>query len=326
MVEETKTNIIDNDIPNLSFPEFGDIKTSTKTYTANTNIKLNIEKIFDFLPITEYVLVVKKRGRKKKVDNINPNKDVPEGSIITIKYQDKIKGVELKPQKAKAKAKTKWFRNSITIIIVLDKLINFKMCCNGTFQMTGCKNHQHAESCVKYIWKYIRNQPDLYTFTNKNSGTELEVLFIPSMCNIDFSVGFIIDREKLNNYLCKNNNFEYNNQNLHCLLETSFGYTGVNIKIPIKKPIEHLKIIKLVYSNQHGWQKYNTTYQEYLKLLTPKEQKQKLKSKKYNTFLVFHSGKVIMSGINQEYMIDIYYFFLEIIRNGYIHIREILDI
>ena len=39
---------------------------------------------------------------------------------------------------------------------------------------------------------------DIYSFTRGNS---LEVLFIPSMRNIDFSLGFLVDREKLNKYI-----------------------------------------------------------------------------------------------------------------------------
>lgn len=55
------------------------------------------------------------------------------------------------------------------------------------------------------------------------------------MRNIDFSVGFIIDREKLNKYMVTQKDF-------HCLLETSFGYTGVNIKVPLQQDIRTMKI------------------------------------------------------------------------------------
>ena len=46
------------------------------------------------------------------------------------------------------------------------------------------------------------------------------------MRNIDFGLNFYVDREKLDEYF--NTCTDY-----HSLLETSFGYTGVNIKIPI---------------------------------------------------------------------------------------------
>ena len=44
----------------LKFPEFDDIKVSTKTFTATTNLTINLEKVFEFLPITDYIIVAKK--------------------------------------------------------------------------------------------------------------------------------------------------------------------------------------------------------------------------------------------------------------------------
>jgi TATA-box binding protein (TBP) (component of TFIID and TFIIIB) len=298
----------------LTFPEFKDIQVSTKTFTAMTNLNINIEKLFESLPITPYTVIPKKRGRKKKCEVIDPNKDIKEGSIITIKYEGKVRGVEKKVKKQKSKIKKKWFRNSITVVIILDKPINFKICRNGTFQMTGCKKHEHAELCIKYVWKYIKDNTDIYSFTRKDN---LETLFIPSMRNIDFSLGFLVDREKLNKYMLTQEDF-------HCLLETSFGYTGVNIKIPLKKDIKNMEIKKLEYLKEK-WVKTDTTYNEYLDLLSDKDKNSKIKNKRYNTFLVFHSGKVIMSGLTYEFMEDMYYYFISIMKNCYEKIEERLE-
>ena len=297
----------------LVFPKFEDIKVSTKTYTAMTNLTINIKDLFNMLPVTPYIVVAKRRGRKRKVDIVDPNNDIPKGSIITIKCEGNLRGVDLKPKKNKAGAgNKKWFRNSITIVIILDKPINFKICRNGTFQMTGCKTHVHAEQCIKYIWKYIKDFPELYNF---KSGNRVETLFIPSMRNIDFSLGFLVDREKLNEYMS-------NQQKFHCLLETSFGYTGVNIKIPLENDISKMEIKKLTYIKDDLWEEVDTTYQEYLDKLTEKERQTKLNNPRYNTFLVFHSGKVIMSGLTDIFMKDIYYYFLDIMRESYDRIEE----
>lgn len=295
----------------LVFPEFDDIKVSTKTFTATTNLNIQIDKLYQILPITPYVVVPKKRGRKKKCEQIEHNKSIKPGSIITVKYENEIRGVELKPKKTKTGKKKKWFRNSITVIIILDKPINFKVCRNGTFQMTGCKSHDHADKCVKYIWEYIKNCSDIYSFTR---GTTLESIFIPSMRNIDFSLGFIVDREKLNQYMCTQKEF-------HCLLETSFGYTGVNIKVPLLKDIKTMQVKKIIEKNGE-WQEVWTTYKEYLDILSPKERETKLQSERHNTFLVFHSGKVIMSGLTADFMREVYYYFLSIIRASFNKIEE----
>jgi TATA-box binding protein (TBP) (component of TFIID and TFIIIB) len=300
----------------LVFPKFDDIKVSTKTYTANTNLIINLDILYKQLPVTPYVVVVKKRGRKKKSDTADPNKDVEYGSILTIKYENEVRGVELKPKKTKQQETKKFFRNSITIVILLDKPVNFKVFRNGIFQMTGSKSHTHAESCVQYFWKYIQPYPDSYSY---KTGTHLEALFIPSMRNIDFSLGFIVDREKLNEYML-------NQEEFHCLLETSFGYTGVNIKVPLNKDITTMKVNKLIFSNDtQEWTSVLTTYQEYLDTLQPKERQLKLKAERYNTFLVFHSGKCIMSGLVADFMRDTYDYFLNIIRKAYDSIEERLD-
>ena len=299
----------------LNFPKFSNIPVSTKTYTAMTNITIDIKKLFKILPITPYIVIPKKRGRKKKGVQPNPNKNIKPGSIITIKCEGEIRGVEINPKKKKTGQKKKWFRNSITVVIILDKPINFKVCRNGTFQMTGCKHHKHAESCVKYLWGYIREKDELYTFTR--SQNVLEVLFIPSMRNVDFSLGFLVDRSKLNKYMSNLDDF-------HCLLETSFGYTGVNIKIPLTEDISTMKIKKLT-SSQDMWKEKWTTYQEYLNLLGDKERSAKIKSKRYTTFLVFHSGNTICSGLTREFMEPVYEYFIELIRKGFDNIEERLD-
>lgn len=291
--------------------DFKKIEVSTKTFTATTNLQINIKELFDYLPVTPYTVVPKKRGRKKKGQETLINQNIEKGSIITLKCEGKLKGVELKPQKQKNGRKQKWFRNSITIVIILDKPINFKVCRNGTFQMTGCKTSKHALECIKVTWDLIKNGENLYKFSK---GDKLECLFIPSMRNIDFSVGFLIDREKLNKFMSEQEEFR-------CLLETSFGYTGVNVKIPLEKNIETMKIIKL-YETDNIWHEEPGTYKDYLDILPEKEQKHKINSQRYNTFLVFHSGKIIMSGLTSEFMEDTFYYFINTILKSQDKIEE----
>jgi len=298
---------------NLQFPKFEDIPVSTKTFIVMTNITLNIKKLFDFLPITDYVLVPKRRGRKKKNTVTDPNKNISDGSIITIDLANNARGVVLKKKKKKDGKSTDYFRNSVTIVMVIDgKKINFKISNNGKFQMTGCKKDTHAERCVKYIWNYIKDTKDIYTVGENES---FKAIFIPAMRNIDFSLGFILDREKLDEY--------FNTFTQYCsLLETSIGYTGVNIKIPVKKAITDLSIKELVYKESDWMVPKTIPYQTYLDTLKPKEMQKKLDKERFNTFLVFHSGKVIMSSMCEEFARDTYYEFLDIIKNNYKQFEE----
>ena len=336
---------------NLEFPDFDKIKVSTKTFIVVTNMTLDIDKLFNYLPITYYTVVPKRRGRKKKNEPVDPNKDIPSGSIITLEYQNKIRGVDLKKKKKKNKDKKKrgnYFRNSVTIVMIMgEKKINFKVSRNGKFQMTGCKEDKHAESCVKRFWKYIKSSKGIYSFgepepVNEKSDTdtdtdgdsdeeeeedevdekqephELKAIFIPAMRNIDFGLNFFVDREKLDEFF--NMCTDY-----HSLLETSFGYTGVNIKIPITKSILELQLKQIRFSDGKWAEPSLVPYSDYLDMLPKKDVDKKLKKKRYNTFLVFHSGKVIMSGMEATFMKSVYYEFLDIIRECYDIIEERLE-
>ena len=47
-------------------PDFKNIQVSTKTVIAKTNARYDIQKLFESLPVTEYTVVKKKRGRKRR--------------------------------------------------------------------------------------------------------------------------------------------------------------------------------------------------------------------------------------------------------------------
>jgi TATA-box binding protein (TBP) (component of TFIID and TFIIIB) len=305
----------------LQFPEFDDIPVSTKTFIVMTNLTINIKKLYDFLPITDYVVVPKRRGRKKKTTIPDPNSNIPDGSIITLDLANNIRGVVLKKKKKKENKSGDYFRNSVTIVMIIDsKKINFKISRNGKFQMTGCKFDEQAEKCMKYTWEYIKDTKDIYELPSlgKNYLHPFRATFIPAMRNIDFSLGFLLDREKLDEYF---NSFT----SYYSLLETSIGYTGVNIKIPITKPITDLQIKQLIYKNNKWLPSKMVPYQYYLDTLKPKEQQKKIEKDRYNTFLVFHSGKVIMSSMCADFARETYYDFLNIIKENYEMFEEKLN-
>ena len=137
------------------------------------------------------------------------------------------------------------------------------------------------------------------------------------MRNIDFELGFKVDRQKLAEHMNLETDF-------HSLLETSFGYTGANIKIPVIDDICTLQIQRIEYLGK-DWKDSMISFREYLETLSEKEREKKLIKKRYNTFLCFHSGKVIMSSLCAEFAKETYYNFLAIIRKCYDKIEERLD-
>lgn len=305
----------------MEIPNFDDIKISTQTIIGISNLAINTDKLFHKFQVTPYKMIEKRRGRKKK-DELHVDPEIlKDGSIITIKFGDLIRGVDLRQKKKQGK----FFRNALTLVMFMDqKLINFKITKNGRFQFTGCKNVEHAKQCIRYMWEQINTteyqiqvklneHEELYTFTDKTENFDIK--FLTVMTNIDFNVGFPINREKLDEFI--NTQSVYNS-----LLETSFGYTGVNIKIKVNQDLD-FDIPSQTYDKVMAkWGEYPTKYSEFVKVETNKKYKAK---NRYNTFLVFHSGNIIMSGFNPLYMKECYTQFRGLLQNNRKHIEEILQ-
>jgi TATA-box binding protein (TBP) (component of TFIID and TFIIIB) len=305
----------------LVFPNFEDINPYTNTFVIKTNLNINTTKVYEILPITPYTIVPKKRGRKKKIDVPVVNENIPSGSIISVEHRASFRGVNVQQKDFSEK---KFFRNSITIVMVLenDKKINFKISKNGKFQMTGCRNEDQAFECVRNIWNLIKDDPS--TFSVKPGTDAFEFLIVPVMRNIDFKVNFTIDRLKIDSYI--NTRTPYTS-----LLETSSGYTGVNASFPIRKNILETPIHKYIFPletpQDNKFIKVQVPYSEYFGSLKPteKKKKEKMLAKKVNTFLIFQSGCIICSGINADIVRDSYNEFVNLIKECYSEVVEVLD-
>ena len=109
------------------------------------------------------------------------------------------------------------------------------------------------------------------------------------------------------------------------LFQHSALFSALNVRENIMFPMQELTDLNLKqmkYINEEWIEEFTTPYQTYLDILKPKEQEKKLKKERHNTFLIFHSGKAIMSGINSEFQRRSYYEFLDIIRKCYSIIKE----
>jgi hypothetical protein len=298
------------------FPNFDSIKVNTKTIIAMTNTMFNLQRIYDILPVTEYFNNFSQKGKKRKLEQIEYNKSFKDGTIITLKYYDKVKGNDLK-KKSKKKNKGKYFRNSITVVMIIDgKLINYKISKNkssmhGKFQITGCRNDIQAESCIQFIWKYIKDDKEAYTFLYEDY---INVMFIPAMRNINLKIPMLINREALCRYINKNTKHI-------AILELSMAYTGLISKFKLDNDITQMGVKYLNFKDE-VWTRGKGIYNDFLNELSSKEKEKKLNKKKCITFLIFQSGSIIMSGINREYMRDPYNEFVKIITDSYHEIKE----
>ena len=185
-----------------------------------------------------------------------------------------------------------------------EKMINLKIS-KDKFQITGCKHESHYIECIKYLYENI-------LLSQKITGEKLyylkpgqlypKIIFNVVMKNIDFKLGFSINRELLDTFIRENTEF------ISCF-DGSVA-TGVNIKIKSNIPYETTLKCMEVHDDEIKYS--HVDYSEYFTYFSEKEKKKEAKKKKYHTFLVFCSGSVIQSGSGPE-METVYNNFMSVI-------------
>lgn len=305
---------------NNEIPDFNkNTRISVITYIINMNIEINLLKLYEILTVTEnFVVIPKKRGRKVKQDIINPNKDIPKGSIITVfplKGSDlPIRGID--PKNNKRKKKKKNFSNAISINMWInpekEKHINFKVFKNSKIEMAGATSLEMAKDCVRYFWNNIQynineNNIDKTTLYNiKDNDNDIKIYFKSVMCNIGFNIGFMVDRNKIDYYFNKNTDFR-------SLWDNNLEYAGVVIKIPTRN-IDNIMIDYMFTNDEQykdNWKISKISINKHENKFPPISDKKK--NKKYTSFFVFHTGKVNMSSRDYSIMKDHYMEFYKII-------------
>ena len=144
-----------------------DISVSTHTFIAYTNLEdLDLEAIFDEVKICD--------------------------CLIHVLYKKREKGFK----KKKFKNATKNFLNCISFTFNKDnKKVNLKVFKNGIVQLTGCKNFDHCKLGILLFWDLIKS---IKCIKNFNS---LDLFLVSVMRNVNFNLGFLVDREKLRKYI-----------------------------------------------------------------------------------------------------------------------------
>lgn len=319
---------MDTENKELIIHKFEEFKPSTETYIIKTNISdVNIDKMFDIINVTEYIVIQKKRGRRKMNEvKDDPNKNVSNGSIISLKSQERRKGAIL--DKKKNTERNTYFRNAISISIKVDgKIVNAKFSKNGTVQITGCKELKHAYYTILYIWRYIKDYVNIYTLKDD----VFSAIFIPAMRNISFDLGIgCVDRHEI--YKIMN---ELKDKNISTIYNPNAKYTALTITHDIGD-ISELDLDRIYVPNKlkstDSIEKYVESikwdvikYKDYLKLLTEKEQINKKKKVRKLSFVIFQTGKVTISSLNEEYSKPIYYKLMEILQKEKDNIIEYFD-
>jgi len=318
--------------------DFSNLPISTKTIICLSNWNINIKMLYELLPVIDFTIQKKKRKRKNPEEKTAVD-SIDYGSIVALKYEGKLRGNDIKQKGSpycfvkRTTSIKKYFPNSLTIVMMVDKLINFKISNRGKFQFTGCKLNIHAEQCIKVLYSCIQkiystltNEEALNFFSLKTnleskvlSPIELNpfVIFKTVMTNKDLKLDFTINRQKLDQYI--NEKTEY-----YSITETSQNYTGINIKIASNIPKNF--DLKCMYVNDENiWNTKDVTYTDYLSLQTLKERKREVSKVKYHTFLLFYSGSVICSTPFIDEMKTIYPVFINNIVKNKDEFEEKLD-
>lgn len=270
-----------------------DLTFSTRTIIAEINCNININKLFNVLPVYHHLENYGKTHVCYMYDKENSKGDMAKKKTKKKKTSSKTtENTKASSSSSNQNTTLKSFRNSLNILIESDtsRILTLKAGRLGRFHVTGAKDKNECFQVVKYLVELILSLPekDIFLFSPLGDGYLVRVKFLTIMTNYIWNTNFKIDKEKLNTLL--NNQSDFIN-----LYETSFGYTGVNVKKEINIENYHNKIdIPIFVYNQYN-KEWTLQYEK-------REKFGKENKPKHNTFLVFNSGKCIVSGIQEEIM------------------------
>lgn len=363
----------------MNITPFENLSTSTATVMVYSNLRYDLKKIFDHIPVYSMSPPLTK---KKK--NINKKELVsPYGRIISLQHSIYIRGIrmskkkkywcptcqpieicedeeekkiltveeEVKPLaeddeefgtfpddtqkihfvcrdckgefKIKQLQKIVPFLNQVTIVLSIGTVIVNIMMFKDNFKLVGNKSIENAYEAIMILWEnYITATPDGWAFRSVKSenadtatlATDSHFLFDLVMRNVDFNLGFSIDKKKLNMLM---NLPEYKNQ-VHLSQCETTSATHVNIKMYTKQP-DNFTYDMLVYDKGENHGAYFSKVSEKLYA------KKKKPVPAYITFIVFSSAEIILTGRYFANMKERYEFFVKTAQKNRSDIEEIID-
>jgi hypothetical protein len=183
------------------------------------------------------------------------------------------------------------------------------------FKIAGCKSVDDAVEATMILWQdYIFPNRSLWKL--KDDAKDPRFLFDVTMRNVDFKLGFPIERQSLNRLMNKS---DYNEMVFMSRYESTSD-TNVNIKMYSKKPEDFLYDCLVIPVNTQ-----RNPYFVHPKDNRYRNMKKKSKESKYATLIVFSSSEIILSGKYTKNMKEIYNFFIATIFGNRKMIEENLE-
>jgi len=270
---------------------FSQIEVSTRTAIVVTNCFIDLDKLFEYIPIAQFEPVAKRRGRKKRVNIERPVPKLPFGSVINAQYEGKVRGTLLKPPGT-------FFLHCVVINIVIDDSSvafgemdkkNVKIYTNGKLQITGCDSDKQYVATLKAVFQLFNT---IKTYTGEdvvtNNPQTYTAIFNTVMQNMNFYLGFNVCRESLDRFIKKETTYR-------SIYEGSIT-PGVSIKIPLSSD-ENKKCLSMTFDKETS--EITTDEVNFVDYASFFIKKNKSKSR-CHTFLIFASGEVIFTSAGAD--------------------------
>jgi TATA-box binding protein (TBP) (component of TFIID and TFIIIB) len=277
-------------------------KISTKTIMVYFNFNFRIEFIAQnrdqFINCANVVAPLTKKNKqidKKKIK-------APYGDIFSSKYKDSIVGLNTY-KKTKTTSRITYFLNQIMFSVSLGQINVNVMMFKDKFKISGCKTDNHAIETVKEFWNQLQKlntETDKF-FELKSFETPFFILETVMM-NTGFNLNMYIERNKLNKIM---NKPEYKDKVLLSQYEST-THSNVNIKMFSHIP-ENYTYTKVSLTDSKF-----TLHESQIDINIFKKKKEKQHK---DTFIVFSSGQVIITGRYLSNMLENCKFFMDIVKN-----------
>lgn len=287
----------------LRMADFSNIKVSTQTYIIHSNLhKVDLPEVLENIQ-----LEIPYEDISEDYDDSDEYDGVTFPRIISASYKGKERG---KARRRKIRTPRnesgKNFLNCVSLTVQLDprKNINVKLFHNGVFQLTGCKCYEHAQKSLVVIWSTLEKIANVFEFKKNTDfpSTYMQAYIVSAMRNVDFRLGFDIDREALSKHITNNTPYK--------IVPIIESFMGVQLSIPIESVADML-IHKVSFVPGEDLSDEIVRYDELWEVKPDVKSKVvKAKKQKAITIAVFQTGQVLMSGIDEMYQTPVFEWFI----------------
>ena len=270
----------------------------TTTYIAAVNWKIDHVALYQFLQIIKL-----KTDPLIGIKRANVKLSIPDGSVLQVKYKDPYKVVHVRGYGVDDLASAGCFSNSTTVVMYIGKIVVLKVPSQGKIQITGCRSEEQVYKAIHSIWKGILKVKGEHPEIARIPEREVpRVIFHAVMNNINMNLGFNINKRSVHEFLYQDTEFH--------IIPNDKKYAGVTAKLEVEG-MKELPLVKHRYLNGK-WYSSHAKWIEYLAMLSVKDRQKEEKAQRYQTFLIFHSGKVIQSGPRYELMENVFGYFVNL--------------